>query len=273
MRTPLLLVSCASVLFAASSQAADTQPYALEKDSAFEYGCFGPCACPVLVQDGLGGAFLLQPRGPDGLFYVYDVLDVRWLVPSDGDSIPVTGYGTYRIGGEVANQEQLTLNLSIAGGAPRIYDSGLVAKANEFPGIDLDVKANSSTCFDTVFAVHAAPTSVTGIPGSSVARFGIAAVTPNPTRFGASVAFVLDEDGPARVTVWDARGRRTTVLLDASRMDAGPHTLIWNGVGENGAPTPPGVYLIELTAGQRRAVSRVIKLSPGGPARVPFGSP
>ena len=264
MRVPNLVLAIGVLaLLAPASHAADAQPYALEKDSAFEYGCFGPCACPVLVHDGLGGGFTLRPRGPDGLFYVYDVLDVRWLVPSDGDSIPVTGYGTYRIGGEVANQEQLTLNLSIAGAPGRIYDSGLVAKANEFPGIDLDVAANSSTCFDTVFAVHAAPTSVTGAPNSPVIRFGIAAVAPNPTRDVSLVTFVLDQTGPVRVVLRDVRGRRAAVLLESSRLEAGPHTVTWNGVGERGAPTPPGVYLIELTSGSHRAVSRVIKLGPG----------
>jgi len=273
MRALVFLVLSALAVLAPAARAADAQPYALEKDSAFEYGCFGPCACPVLVHDGLGGGFTLRPRGPDGLFYVYDVLDVRWLVPSDGDSIPVTGYGTYRIGGEVANQEQLTLNLSIAGAPGRIYDSGLVAKANEFPGIDLDVAANGSTCFDTVFAVHAAPASVTAAPETPVTRFGIAAVAPNPTSHGSVVTFVLDEAGPVRIVVRDVRGRLAAVLLESSRVAAGPHTVTWNGVGERGAPTPPGVYLIELTAGSQRAVSRVIKLSPGGLVRGPLRSP
>jgi hypothetical protein len=275
MRSPTLLAACALGWFALFSpaRADQAQPYALQKDSEFEYGCFGPCLCPVLVQNGLSGGFLLAPRGPDGLFFDYDVLDVQWVIPSLGDSLPVTGSGTYRIGGEFANQEQLTLNLAIGGGAPRIYDSGLVAKVNEFPVIDLDIAARGFSCFDTVFAVRADPQGVAGTPGTGPSGFGITAVQPNPVISGATVRFVIAERGPVELALFDPRGRRVAVLLESTVMDAGPHRASWNGLGDGGTPLPPGVYWMELRAAQRRSVSRIIKLAAGSSARAPFSSP
>lgn len=275
MRTLHLIAASLGFLFCTNAlvQADDSgQPYALQKSSEFEYGCFGPCLCPILAQDGLNGGFVLRPRGPDGLFFDYDVLDVRWVIPSQGDSLPVTGYGTYRIGGEFANQEQLTLTLAIANGVPRVYDSGVVAKANEFPVIDLDIASSGFSCFDTVFAVRADPQAVAGTPGASAATFGITAVQPNPVLSGAAVEFVTARRGPAELALFDSRGRRLATLLESATMDAGPHRVSWNGSGEGTAPLPPGVYWLELRAPPRRSVSRVVKLAIGS-ARSSASSP
>jgi hypothetical protein len=249
------------------------QPYALQKDSEFEYGCFGPCACPILVQSGMDGGFLLTPRGPDGLFFDYDVLDVRWVIPSQGDSLPVTGYGTYRVGGEFANQEQLILNLSIGNGAPRIYDSGVVTKANQFPTIDLDIASGGFSCFDTVFAVHADPQDVAGTGTPPAPKFGIVAVQPNPIVSGAAVEFVTAQRGTAEVALFDSRGRRVATLLAPTVMDAGPHRVSWNGSTETTTPVPPGVYWMELRAPARRSTSRVVVLQAGSRPASSFASP
>jgi hypothetical protein len=273
---PLLTAGVGFLLcMGAPARAQDSgQPYVLQKDSEFEYGCFGPCACPILVQSGMNGGFVLSPRGPDGLFFDYDVLDVRWVVPSQGDSLPVTGYGTYRIGGEFANQEQLTLILTIGNGAPRIYDSGVVAKANQFPTIDLDIASSGFSCFDTVFAVHADPQGVLGTPGGPGAtKFGIVAVRPNPILSDAAVDFVTDRGGPVELALIDSKGRKVRVLLESTRMDAGPHHVTWSGSGEGSAPIPPGVYWLELRAPNHRSVSRVVLLSAGSSARAPISSP
>ena len=211
------------------------------------------------VGDSQGDAFS-QRAFEARLFYDYDVLDVRWLIPGPGDSLDVTGYGTYRVGGEFANQEQLTLNLAIAGGAPRTYDSGIVTKANEFPVIDLDIASSGFSCFDTVFAVHASPQGVTGTPGGPALGFGIVSVQPNPTLSGAAVQFVTTEKGPVDLVLLDSRGRRVAVLLASTTMDAGPHRVSWNGSTAANTPLPPGVYWFELRAASRRSVSRVIKL-------------
>lgn len=276
MRTILLLATGLGFLLSTSllARADDSgQPYALQKDSEFEYGCFGPCACPILVQNGVNGSFVLSPRGPDGLFFDYDVLDVGWVIPSQGDSLPVTGYGTYRIGGEFANQEQLTLNLAIGNGVPRIYDSGVVAKANQFPSIDLDIASSGFSCFDTVFAVRADPQGVTATPTTSAPAFGIVAVEPNPVLSGAAVEFVTARRGPVWLAVVDAKGRRLATLLESAMMDPGPHRVLWSGSAGGSMPLPPGVYWLELRAPPRRSVSRIVKLAIGSSARAPFSSP
>ena len=71
MRRPVALVGCAAVLACAAlpalAQDSGTRVslYTLRKDSLFETGCFGPCACPVLEQGPVQGRFSLRFEGFD----------------------------------------------------------------------------------------------------------------------------------------------------------------------------------------------------------------
>lgn len=71
----------------------------------------------------------------------------------------ITGSGTYRVGGEVALVQQLSLDLRIGRGPVTHFDSGLVGGASSFPGIDLEISMNGGTCLDTVIDLHAKPAS------------------------------------------------------------------------------------------------------------------
>src|SRR5258706_5754529 len=117
MRRTTSLVCCAAVLagavLPALAQNSGPRPsfYTLRHDSLYENGCFGPCACPVLVQGPVEGRFRLRFEGSNGLFDNYSVDQLRWIVheSSQDVTVTVTGTGTYRIGGEVARQHQLSL--------------------------------------------------------------------------------------------------------------------------------------------------------------------
>jgi hypothetical protein len=131
--------------------------YTLGRTAAFERGCFGACMCPVSEPGRLRGRFVLTPAGFDGLYEHYDVTGVDWVVRLPRGTIHATGSGTYRIGGEFAIVQQLTLDLSLDGGAPQRFDSGVVAGGPRFPAIDLPISLNGMVCFDTVFFVRARP--------------------------------------------------------------------------------------------------------------------
>src|SRR5262245_33599853 len=84
--------------------------YRLRKDATFQEGCFGVCLCAV-ISAPVRGTFVLTRTGFDGLFDNYAVTEVNWVMSIDGKDALVTGGGKYRIGGEVAVQQQLTLDL------------------------------------------------------------------------------------------------------------------------------------------------------------------
>jgi hypothetical protein len=132
--------------------------YTLRSDSTFTRGCFGPCLCPVELGQGFQGFFVLieDTGSPASPFRDFEVNDVQWSVELGGQTVPITGSDHYRVGGEVALTQQLTLDLQVAGGPVEHFDSGVVA-GSSFPVIDITVSVSGAFCFNTMIKVDAQP--------------------------------------------------------------------------------------------------------------------
>lgn len=137
----------------------ESHVYRLAKTSTFERGCFPPCLCPVMERGVERGTFVLTPLGSDGLFDKYRVSEVNWTVMAPSGEMQVTGSGTYRVGGEFAVQQQLSLDLKVGDDPAQHFDSGLVAGGDDFPRIEITISIHDQYCFDTVFSLDAAPVS------------------------------------------------------------------------------------------------------------------
>ncbi len=146
----------AAALLSTAPVAADppTILYELDGDDGFQEGCFGQCLCPVLAAR-MTGTFGLTPGSPTGAFSTWTVSEVDWQVASLG--LHITGSGILQASQGVDAQQQLILDLSINGGAPERYDSGLVPASSPLPRVDAVVSLHGMQCFDRVLAVSAAP--------------------------------------------------------------------------------------------------------------------
>ncbi len=152
----LLLLGITAASIPASAQTGTL--YRLNQDSSFQQGCFPPCLCPILAPGSVKGTFVLTPTGFDGLFNTYAVTDVNWVLSIGGSDMIVTGSGTYKIGGEFALQQELSLDLQVGGNKVQHFDSGLVAPgAKPFPNVNVTISVHGQVCFDKVFAVSASP--------------------------------------------------------------------------------------------------------------------
>lgn len=232
-------------------------PYTLAADAAFEWGCFGPCACPGLSAP-LAGDFKLVPEPPDPLFEHYGVTDVNWVVhrPGGGD-VAITGSGTYRVGGEFAVQHQMTLDLVIGGQPAKHFDSGLVLGGGEFPRIALVVSVHGmETCVDTAIQLRAVPATSGVPPGGS----GVTSLAPNPFHESTRLEFTLRSPGPVHAVVYDVAGGAVRTLADGTGWSPGRRSLVWDGRRDGGAACAPGRYLLRLEADGRSARRSVVKL-------------
>ncbi len=164
----LLLLGVIATSIPASAQTSTL--YRLNQDSTFQQGCFPPCLCPIMIAAPVKGTFVLTPTGFDGLFTTYAVTDVNWLVSIGGTETTVTGSGTYKIGGEFALQQQLSLDLQMDGDKVQHFDSGLVTGPAPFPDIKVTISVNGQVCFDTVFEVSASP-----VPLDQIHPYGLLA--------------------------------------------------------------------------------------------------
>jgi hypothetical protein len=87
-------------------------------------------------------------------------------------------------------------------------------------------------------------------PDGPAFPFELAAPSPNPSRGGAvGVSFSLSRAGRVDLRVFDAAGRAVRTLARGA-LDAGPHRLAWDGVGDSGSRARPGVYFIRLSSGE-----------------------
>src|SRR5262245_23203468 len=137
--------------------------YRLESGSSFSRGCYPPCDCPLQSTNQIRGTFRLSFDHQDPLFTYYKVDNVNWNVTLGSQEFRVIGSGTYKRGGEVAVQQQMTLTLTVDGEQPQTFDSGLVQSTATFPNIDVSISVNGMVCFDTVVHVVARVVPATDI--------------------------------------------------------------------------------------------------------------
>ena len=257
MRTRPLLASivCAGILAARSAAGQGSEPSALyaliAPPSQFEWGCYGPCDCAVIVQSGILGTFVLTRSRTDPLFTSYDVTDVRWNIQSPSGPMRISGSGTYRRGGEVAITEQLELDLSLDQEPPLHFDSGVRSPGAMFPEIRTSVSLHFELqCMDTVLRLDAKPVGWVSAPGSRSPLSLV--VNPNPAAGSSALVFTLPSDAVVDLGVFDLAGRRVRALEAHERLPGGAHFRSWDGRGDNGEPLSPGLYLVRLdTPGAR----------------------
>lgn len=227
----------------------------LGPESRFEYGCFGPCACPVLFMNVASGRMTMfsgDAIDPGNPYLEYDVTEVAWQVAREGGSFGVTGSGRYRRS-LPGPEHQLTLDLAVGGGPFQRFDSGLVPRKGGDDTLDIDISIHGEFCFDSVFRVRATlrTTGVADGPAALSPR-----VWPNPFQSTADVAFAIPAPGLLDVRVYDAAGRQVATLAAGWR-PAGPVFLRWDGRGADGRRAPAGVYVVRVAAGGRSATRRL----------------
>ena len=248
------------------AQISDPVPYRMAPGSVQEYGCFGPCACAVIISGPVTGSFALYRTSVDPLYSHYALIDINWTYAT-GDTgteftAHATGRGTYDIGGEVATMQRMTLDLLIDDPRlppfPQHYDSGLVPVHTTFPAIDVETHRKIDSCRDSVFRVVAKPFGAAAVEPGWSGRL-IRATTPNPLRSELDILFEAPAAGHARVEIMDLHGRRVASLLDGE-VGAGLHSLHWNGHNAAGADPGAGIFWIEAWAGSRTDHERIVRL-------------
>jgi len=81
---------------------------------------------------------------------------------------------------------------------------------------------------------------------------------PNPFNPVTTIDFSLATDGRATIRVFDASGRVVRTLID-SPVDAGPHTVVWDGTTDAGRRAASGVYFLKMEAAGQMGAFRANK--------------
>ncbi len=84
-------------------------------------------------------------------------------------------------------------------------------------------------------------------------------VYPNPFNPNTTLSFSLARSGFADLRIYDARGAQVRVLV-SEELSTGDHLYKWNGVSDNGARVPSGVYLYKLVTPEGMVCDRMTLL-------------
>ncbi len=106
------------------------------------------------------------------------------------------------------------------------------------------------------------PSGVVGVEPQGVeasASFALAQNAPNPFGGSTSLRFAIPAAGRARLSVYDVAGRRVVDLVDRT-LDAGAHTVTWDGRDASGSVVSSGVYLLRLEANGRSLTREMVRL-------------
>lgn len=255
-RRPLTTTLVLSLFVAAIAGAQTSGPshldFKLLRSSQAEWGCFPPCLCPIMIQEPLVGSLRMESTGKDAEFTHYDVTDVDWQIPGSGHDVQLRGTGRYRVGGEHAAMQELTLDLQVDGGPKQTFTSGLVAGGGRFPDeLDVRISLHGEFCLDSVYQVRAVARTAGVIDGTGDDDVRI---RPNPSSRGVEIQYRMVEPGPVDLRVYDLSGREVAVLV-REWSPSGFRVARWDGRHSNGGRAGPGLYFARI----RRAGSETMR--------------
>ena len=82
---------------------------------------------------------------------------------------------------------------------------------------------------------------------------------PNPFRDGTTLRFQVPSADDVRLDVFDVQGRRVRELV-STRLDAGSHTVDWDGRDDRGNSLASGLYFYRLAQGGESVIGRALRM-------------
>jgi len=173
-----------------------------------------------------------------------NAVDLSWDIVSDEE---VSGFEIYRNVGDTDIGEDLTPGGVISPRA-RTYRDGNVSHGTTYQyTLVVTMPDGSGVRSQTI------PVTV------QASAFALGRSRPNPFNPSTRITFMLDENAPASLSVFDVSGRLVITLVNGYRK-AGTYTVEWDGRDGDGNGVASGVYFFKLTAGSRVLTRKAVLL-------------
>ena len=136
-----------------------------------------------------------------------------------------------------------------------IYD--LIAEGEYLWGlVTIQDAANS---IRKVWMGYLRPTGVNGNPNelNESADFSLQPAYPNPLQGNTTISFRLPRASLTSLDIYNIMGQKVKTLV-AGNLEAGRHSVIWNGCDNSGRKVASGVFICRLTSGSGQATRKLL---------------
>ena len=83
---------------------------------------------------------------------------------------------------------------------------------------------------------------------------------PNPFNPRTTISYELPRAADVHLQVFDVAGKLVRTLVDGQRVEAGPRSVVWNGLDNTGRAVASGMYLYQLSTGEVTETRRMVLL-------------
>jgi len=125
---------------------------------------------------------------------------------------------------------------------------------------DVLVSSNDPVNPEMRAGVHMLVSGVTGImddPSELPKTFAVSPNYPNPFNPSTTIKYQLPQSGDVNLTIYNVLGQRVRALVDA-RIEAGYHSIEWDGRNDAGAQVASGIYIYRFSADNYLKVQKMI---------------
>ncbi|MGD9140206.1 MAG: HYR domain-containing protein [bacterium] len=143
-------------------------------------------------------------------------------------------------------------------GAEAFAGTGEVARIT-FGKVDPDADASSVELTAVVFNDGEPPAEIgtsAGVPTETAGTF-LGRAVPNPFTQGTMINFEMAEAGQVSLEIYNVEGQLIRTLVSGS-VNAGPHSVLWNGKDNTGRMAARGVYFCSMEADGYRATEKIV---------------
>ena len=89
--------------------------------------------------------------------------------------------------------------------------------------------------------------------------YGLGQNLPNPFNPSTTIEYEVPESGNVRLIVYNLLGQQVRTLV-SDNIEAGFHTIVWDGADEFGRGVASGIYIYRMSAGEFKATKRMMFL-------------
>jgi len=159
---------------------------------------------------------------------------------------------------------ELTFDVSrrsgLRGSYAQVHNPEIIRKRDEFIFVDLSTEPATVYSYRvTILEDGNAVTSFETTTTTPSLQLALGQNHPNPFNPETTIRFTLEKAAHVTLSIYDAKGRWVTKLVDDVR-SAGPHETRWDGTDAAGSSVSSGVYFYRMTVGNTSLSKRMVLL-------------